>query len=87
MTCEIALDCPTNSKSLEGLLPEERERLLLGLAGKLHHSLCAADENLLGFETSQLSHSTENSKAFVGEGSRYFPGAFILEKRNSGDKT
>ena len=50
---------PTNSNSLEGLLPEERERLLLGLAGKLHHSLCAADENLDHLEEQLLRGGQE----------------------------
>lgn len=45
-TCEIVLDSRTKPHPIEALLPAERESLLLGLAGKLHHSLCAADEDL-----------------------------------------
>jgi hypothetical protein len=45
-TCEIVLDPRTKPHPIEALLPAERESLLLGLAGKLHHSLCAADEDL-----------------------------------------
>jgi hypothetical protein len=46
-TCELCL--PSSGPAtdpLETLLPAERERLLSGLAGKLHHSLCAADQHL-----------------------------------------
>src|SRR5947207_2900925 len=46
ITCEHVLHHRTNTDPIEALLPAERQSLLLGLAGKLHHSLCAADENL-----------------------------------------
>lgn len=41
-TCEP----PTHAHSIEALLPEPRESLLLGLAARLHRSLRAAGENL-----------------------------------------
>jgi hypothetical protein len=43
---EIARNHSIDSNALEVLMPKEREGLLVGLAGKLHQSLCAADENL-----------------------------------------
>jgi hypothetical protein len=46
ITCEIELDPPTHADSIEALLPAARERLLLELAGQLHSSIRAADENL-----------------------------------------
>ena len=37
---------PTTARNLESLFPADREGLLAGLAGKLEHSVCAADQNL-----------------------------------------
>ena len=46
-TCAISLPSSSQATTVpEALLPAEREDLLLGLAGKLHRSLCAADQNL-----------------------------------------
>lgn len=44
---------------MEALLPTERDRLLLGMAGKLHHSLCAADQNLGHLEEQLLRGGQE----------------------------
>jgi hypothetical protein len=46
ITGEIELDPPPHADSIQALLPEPRESLLLGLAATLHRSLRAADENL-----------------------------------------
>ena len=45
-TCDLACNPHTHSDAIEALLPAERDRLLLGLAGKLHPSLCTVDEHL-----------------------------------------
>jgi hypothetical protein len=45
-TIELTQSAVTANKALEALLPQEREGLLLVLAGRLHHSLCAADQGL-----------------------------------------
>jgi hypothetical protein len=55
ITCEISLQSRSNTHRLETLLPVDRESLLLGLAGSLHHSLCAADQNL-GHLEEELMH-------------------------------
>lgn len=44
--CEIDLERLTRPSHLETLLPADPKGLLMGLAGKLHDSLRAADENL-----------------------------------------
>ena len=46
ITCDHALHYRSNLDLVAALLPAELERLRLGLAGKLHDSLGAADENL-----------------------------------------
>ncbi|MCW5556190.1 MAG: ISKra4 family transposase [Verrucomicrobiae bacterium] len=59
-TSDITLCSPNQlTDPLEALLPPERERLLLGLAGKLHHSLCAADQNLGHLEEQRLRGGSE----------------------------
>ena len=45
-TIEMAVELQANLNDLESLLPSQREKLLLGLAGQLHHSVCAAQEDL-----------------------------------------
>ena len=45
----------TLALTLESLLPEQREELLLGLAGRVRHSVCAADQNL-GHLEEELLH-------------------------------
>ena len=45
-TCHLSLHSRTDLQPLKDLLPGEREHLLLGLAGKLHQSLGAANEHL-----------------------------------------
>ncbi len=45
---ETAYDQPTTRRDLESLLHSQREHLLMGLAGGLHHSVCAAYRPNLG---------------------------------------
>lgn len=59
-TCDLALSSSNQrANHLEALLPAEREGLLLGLAGKLHGSLCAADQNLGHLEEQLLRGGQE----------------------------
>jgi len=44
--CETRPEGLTHTRHLENLLPADFKSLLMGLAGKLYDSLCAADENL-----------------------------------------
>ena len=46
ITCASILDSETDSHLRQALLPQNPQRRLLNLARQLHHSLCAADENL-----------------------------------------
>lgn len=46
ITCASILDIETHIHPCQSLVPQNAQHLLLNLAGKLHHSLCAADENL-----------------------------------------
>ena len=61
MTTSDATLCSPNpiTSSLEALLPAERERLLLGLGGQLHHSLHAAEQNLGHLEEQLLRGGQE----------------------------
>jgi len=43
----------------ENLLPPDREQVLLGMAGRLHHSLCSSEENLGHLEEELLRGSQE----------------------------
>jgi hypothetical protein len=59
-TSDLTLPPPTDrTAALESLLPAERENLLVGLAGKLHHSLCAADQHLGHLEERLLREGQE----------------------------
>src|SRR5260221_8424774 len=59
-TCDLARSSPSQlTQSLEALLPAERDRLLLGLAGKLQRSLCAAGQNLGHLEEQLLRGGQE----------------------------
>ena len=58
-TIKIELNSPTNTNELKRLLPADREQVLLQLAGRVHQSLCSADQNLGHLEEELLQGSQE----------------------------
>lgn len=74
-TCLIALAPPIPTPAVAGLLPAARETLLLGLAGKLHRSLGAADENLGHLEEELLRGGHELFGQMLQEAAQQKAGA------------
>lgn len=58
-TVKVELISRTNTTEPASLLPADREPLLLGLAGRVHKSLCSADQNLGHLEEELLRGSQE----------------------------
>jgi hypothetical protein len=70
-TCELCV--PSSGPAiapLETLLPAAPEHLLLGLAGKLHHCLCAADQNLGHLEEQLLRGGHELFRQMLEKAAR-----------------
>src|SRR5437763_724916 len=75
-TCDPILPPPTDpTAALESLLPAERERLLLRLAGKLDRSLRAADQNLGHLEEQLLRGGQELFRQMLEKAAQQKPAA------------